>query len=164
MKGEYLLKSKRVLIVDDEPEVLETLEEILYMCDVTKAHSFHEAKELLKNESFDIAVLDIMGVDGYTLLKIAINRKVISVILTAHALSVEDTIASFEKGANFYVPKEKMSDIASYLNDVLEAKEKGQTSWWWWLDRFGSYYDRKFNSEWRDKKGEFLERLKCRAL
>lgn len=55
------LKYKRLLIVDDEPDVLETLEELLPMCDVVKASSFEEAKDLLEVQYFDIAVLDIMG-------------------------------------------------------------------------------------------------------
>ena len=59
-----LIEGKRVLIVDDEPDVLETLEELLPMCDVVKASSFEEAKEQLEVQYFDIAVLDIMGVDG----------------------------------------------------------------------------------------------------
>jgi DNA-binding NtrC family response regulator len=164
VSAEDLLKTKKVLIVDDETDVLETLEGLLYMCKVTRAHSFREAKELLETESFDVAVLDIMGVDGYALLEIAKRNKVISVMLTAHALSVQDTIASFEKGAAFFVPKEKMGAIATYLNDVLGAKEKGQNSWWRWLDRFASYYDKKFDSEWRNRREEFLEKMKCRTL
>ena len=41
-----LLDYKRVLIVDDEVDVLDTLEELLPMCDVVKAASFEEGKEL----------------------------------------------------------------------------------------------------------------------
>ena len=32
-----------------------------------------------------------------------------------------------------------------------EAKEKGKSYWWRWLDRFASYYDRKYDPDWRDK-------------
>ena len=35
-----LLDGKRILIVDDEPDVLETLEDLLYICDVVKASNF----------------------------------------------------------------------------------------------------------------------------
>lgn len=37
------LHGKRILIVDDEPDVLETLEASLSMCDVVKATTFEEA-------------------------------------------------------------------------------------------------------------------------
>jgi len=71
---ESLLDGKRVLIVDDEPDVLATLEELLPMCNVVKAASFEEAKELLTTQYFDMAILDIMGVDGYKLLEIGNKR------------------------------------------------------------------------------------------
>lgn len=153
------LRYKRVLIVDDEPDVLETLETFLPMCDVVKASSFGEAKDLLETQYFDIAVLDIMGVNGYELLEIANRRNVMAVMLTAHALSPEDTVKSYESGAAYYVPKEKMSDIATYLNDILEAKEQGKPFWWRWLNRFGAYYDEKFGPDWKDKDKAFLEKL-----
>lgn len=156
----HLIEGKRILIVDDEPDVLASLEELLSMCDVVKATSFKAAKDLLVSEYFDIAVLDIMGVDGYQLLEIANQRGVIAVMLTAKALSVDDTIKSFKEGAAYYIPKEEMSNIVTYLNDVLEAKEKGKSRWWRWLDRFGSYYDRKFGLAWRDRDKNFWEELK----
>ncbi len=121
MASKSLLEGKRILIVDDEPDVLETLEEFLSMCDVVKASSFHEAKELLETQYFEMAILDIMGVDGYELLEIAKEREVIAVMLTAHALSPEDTVRSYKKGAASYVPKEEMSNITIFLNDILEA-------------------------------------------
>jgi nucleotide-binding universal stress UspA family protein/CheY-like chemotaxis protein len=151
-----LLEGKKVLIVDDEPDVLETLEEFLPMCEVARASSFDEAKELLEARPFDLAVLDIMGVDGYELLDIAKEKKVLPVMLTAHAMTVEDTAKSYRKGAASYLPKEKMSDIAIYLNDVLEAQERGQSSWWRWLQRFGSFYEKKFGSGWKDAHKDFL--------
>ena len=146
---------KRILIVDDEPDILESLEELLPMCDVVKATNFEEARDLLETQYFDIAILDIMGVDGYKLLEIANERKVIPVMLTAHALSVEDTVKSYKEGAASYVPKEEMANIVTYLNDILEAKEQGKSVWWRWLDRFAVYYDRKFGPNWKAKDKEF---------
>jgi DNA-binding NtrC family response regulator len=148
MEIDYL-RYKRVLIVDDEPDVLETLEDLLGMCDVVKASDFDSARDLLEVQYFDIAVLDIMGVDGYKLLEIANKRGVMAVMLTAHALSPEDTVKSFEGGAAYYVPKDKISDITTYLNDILEAKEMGKKPWWRWLDRFAYFYDEKFGPYWR---------------
>ena len=43
-----LLSGKRVLVVDDEPDILSVLEELLDMCEVVKASTFDEAKNLLK--------------------------------------------------------------------------------------------------------------------
>ncbi|MFP3928896.1 MAG: response regulator [Desulfobacteraceae bacterium] len=155
-----LLKGKRILIVDDEPDVLDALEELLSMCEVAKAGTYEEAVNLMDHRDFDMAVLDIMGVDGYKLLEKALKKDIIAVMLTAHALSVEDTVRSFKKGAAFYVPKDKMEDIAVYLNDILEAKVKGRSLWERWLDRFGSFYDKKFGPDWQKSDEEFWKKFK----
>ncbi len=149
MSNRSLLDYKRILIVDDEPDVLDTLEQLLPMCDVVKASTFDEAKDLLETQYFDIAILDIMGVDGYTLLEIAKQREVIPVMLTAHALSPENLAKSYKEGAASYVPKEEMTNITTFLNDILEAKEQGKNVWWRWLDRLGKYFDRKFGPNWQ---------------
>lgn len=152
------LDNKKVLIVDDEPDVLNALESLLSMCEVVKASNFKDAKELLETQYFDIAILDIMGVDGYELLEIANRRKVIAVMLTAHALSIEDTVKSYKKGAAYFVPKEKMADIETYLRDIYMAKQAGKSYWWNWGDRFASYYIKKFGPEWQAKDKEFWKR------
>jgi DNA-binding NtrC family response regulator len=159
MNERILLDGKRVLIVDDEADVLDSLEELLSMCTVSRASSFEAAKVLLETQPFDLAVLDIMGVQGYKLLDLALGRKVISVMLTAHALSPEETVRSYKKGAAFFVPKDRLSDIATFLNDVLEAKEEGYHHWARWLDRLGPYYDKRFGTGWKDKDREFWEKL-----
>jgi DNA-binding NtrC family response regulator len=159
--GGNLLDYKRILIVDDEPDVLDALEELLPTSEVVRASSFSEAKTLLDSEYFDLAILDIMGVDGYALLEIARakNKDVIPVMLTAHALSPEDARKSFEEGAASYIPKERLSDISLYLNDILEAKQKGKSSWSRWFERFGSYMDRKFGTDWKKDDRQFWSRF-----
>jgi CheY-like chemotaxis protein len=150
-----LLKGKKVLIVDDEPDILETLAELLSECDLKQASTFEEAKELLEKEPLDIAVLDIMGVDGYKLLDIAKQKKVIPVMLTAHALSPDHTMRSYQRGAALYVPKDKIANIADYMEDVLQAIKAGKSTWWRWLERFESYYEKKFEHEWKNKDKDF---------
>jgi CheY-like chemotaxis protein len=159
MSERTFINYKRVLIVDDEPDVLETLEDLLPMCDVVKASSFEEARELLETQHFDIAILDIMGVDGYRLLDIAKKREVITVMLTAHALSPEDLAKSYKRGADSYVPKEEIINIVTFLNDVLEAGEQGKHPWSRWLDRLGSYFDKKFGPAWKDEEKDLWDKF-----
>ena len=155
MTKKDLIKGKRILIVDDEPDILETLEELLASAKITKAATFEEAKELLETEPFDFAILDIMGVNGYELLKIANGKNIKALMLTAHALTPEDTMKSHKEGAALYVPKDKMVDIVTYLEDVLEAERKGKSTWWLWIDRFADYYDEKFQKDWQFKDKDF---------
>ena len=154
-----LLEGKRILLVDDEPDVLDSLEDLLPMCETVKASDFKAAKDYLETEYFDLAILDIMGVEGYQLLEIANQRKVTAVMLTAHALSPENIVKSFKEGAASYLPKEEMVNIASFLTDVFEAQEKGKNTWIRWYDRLGSFFEKKFGSRWQDDEKEFWEKF-----
>lgn len=154
-----LLKGKKVLIVDDEPDILSALEQLLPMCEVHKAGTFQEAREKIEAFEFDIAILDIMGVDGYNLLKIAKEKGILPVMLTAHAPGAEYVVKSFKEGAAFHVPKEEMVHIEIFLNDILEAKERGENFWTRWLKRLGPYYDRTLGSHWKDEHKEFWEKI-----
>jgi hypothetical protein len=80
-------------------------------------------------------------------------------MLTAHALSPDDTIKAHKKGAAYYLPKEEMVNIVRRLDDVLQAHKKNKNTWWNWFDKFASLYDSKFGADWRDKDKEFWERL-----
>lgn len=153
MDREKLLETKRILIVDDEPDVLDSLSDLLPLCKVTKATTFKQAKELLENQYFDMAILDIMGVEGYELLKICNKKRVIGVMLTAYAVTPEDIKKSYEDGAASFVPKEKMAEITTYLSDIYEAKEKGKNLWWRWFDRLADYCEKKFGPDWQKKHG-----------
>lgn len=154
-----LLNEKRVLIVDDEPDVLDTLEDLLHMCSVTKALSFEQAKDHLQTQGFDIAILDIMGVNGYELLALARQRRVISVMLTARALTPEDVKKSYTEGASFYIPKEEMLHIDSFLEDVLEALEKGKDPWSRWVVRMAGFCEKTFGVKWQQKDPGFWDKF-----
>lgn len=92
-----------------------------------------------------------MGVKGYGLLKKANEKNVIVVMLTAQALDAENLSRSYKEGAASYLPKDKMTHITTYLNDILEAKEKGKSFWYRWLNRLEDYFDEKFGPDWQEK-------------
>jgi DNA-binding NtrC family response regulator len=157
-----LLDGKKILAVDDEPDVLEALEELLSMCDVTKATTFEKAKELLESRDFDIAILDIMGVDGYGLLDIATRKKITAVMLTAHAFTPDNLIRSIKEGAASYLPKEELTNITTFLNDILKAQEKGKSTWGPWQDKLpSSYFERRWGAAWQDTDKEFWEKFRA---
>ena len=154
-----LLKGKTILIVDDEPDVLDTLGELLSMCNVVKAGTFEEAKRQLETRPFDVAVLDIMGVDGYKLLGIAAEKKVIAVMFTAYALGPEDVMISYRHGAAYFVPKDKMSEMPEILANILEARQKGGNTWVTFADWAEPYYRMKFGPGWQRARAELEEEL-----
>ena len=156
-----LLDGKKILAVDDEPDILEALEELLSMCDVTKATTFEEAKMLLESRDFDIAILDIMGVDGYGLLDISNRRNITAVMLTAHAFTPDNLVRSIKEGAASYLPKEELANITTFLNDILKAQEKGKSTWEPWQEKLpSSYFEKRWGAAWQDTDKEFWEKFK----
>jgi DNA-binding NtrC family response regulator len=159
MSRENLLDGKKILAVDDEPDVLDTLEELLPMCSLSKAASFEEAIKALESDSFDLLILDIMGVHGYKILDCANRKKITTVMLTAHALSPEHIVKSYKKGAASYIPKDEINNITDFLCDVLEAKQNNKNTWSRWLDRFSSYCQTHFGVDWQNKNKDFWEKF-----
>lgn len=159
MNREKILKGKKVLIVDDEQDILEVLTELLSQCKIDVASSFEEGKRLLETSEYHIAILDIMGVNGFELLKIANQRGIPALMLTAHALTKENLKKSAEKGASYYAPKDEINKIGLFVADVLEAKEKQKNVWVKWIERLGSFYDTKFGGTgWREEEKEFWKK------
>lgn len=162
MTDTRLLHGKKILVVDDEPDILGVLEDILDMCTVVKAATFEEGKALLESQTFDIAILDIMGVNGYGLLEIATSRDVPAVMLTAHAFSPDNLVKTIKEGAASYIPKEEISHITEYLIDVLKAKEKGKNPWRSWQERLpSSYFEKRWGAAWKDTDKDFWETFKA---
>jgi DNA-binding NtrC family response regulator len=161
MDPEKVILGKRVLIVDDEKDILDLLTELLALCKIDAANSFEEAKNFLERYDYDIAVLDIMGVKGFELLEMANARHIPALMLTAHALNEESLAKSIKEGAAYYVPKDKMDQITTYVADVLEAIEKNKSPWVRWFKRLGGTFDVIFTGpDWREREKEFLENLK----
>ena len=159
MQPRKMLKGKRVLIVDDEEDILQAVSELLDMCIVDTASSFEQARELLETSFYHVAVLDIMGVNGYALLEIANRRNIPALMLTAHAVSEEHLKHSIQKGASFYAPKDEVNRIEVFLADVLEAREKNLNVWARWYERLSAFCDRRFGPDWRDRDPEFWDSI-----
>ena len=120
---ESVLKAKRILMVDDEPDVLETLEaEIRESCDdcvIEKAMTYETAVQLINSNEYDLIILDIMGVRGFDLLEAAVKRDFLVVMLTAHSLNPESLKKARSMRARAYIPKDKLGEIVPFLEDVF---------------------------------------------
>ncbi len=150
MENREVLEGKKILIVDDEPDILETLEELLDMCLlVDSAKDYETAAGYLNHKTYDAVILDIMGVRGYDLLQIATEKGYPALMLTAHALSPDNLVKSVKGGAYAYVPKDKITDITTYLTEVIIAagggKKKPAEQWFF---RLKPYYTEKFGIDW----------------
>jgi len=159
MEENNLLDGKKILVVDDEPDILDSLEDLLAKCDVVKASSFEAARDLIEQETFDLVILDISGVSGYDLLDLATTKDMTAIMLTAHALTPENIAKSYRQGAAYFLPKEKMVNITSFLEEILDAKQKGQSTWDNWMNRLAGYCERTFGAKWKDTDKDFWDRF-----
>jgi DNA-binding response OmpR family regulator len=156
MSDKSPLEGKAVLVVDDEPDILTTVGELLDMCKVDKAQDYDSALQLLLNNTYDVVVLDIMGVNGFELLRNAVVRDFPAVMLTAHAVSPEALKKSIELGAVSFLPKEMIAELQELLEDVIRGG--GKRLWWLKsLQKTGPYFDERFGSDWKEKDPFFRE-------
>ena len=158
MENNQTLNDKKVLIVDDELDTIESLEELLEdTFIVNSASSFEEAVSCLKNNTYDAAILDIMGVRGYDLLEATQTLGIPTLMLTAHALSPDNLKKSIEMGADAYIPKHKMVDISMYLEDVLISRQDKKKNNFKWYAKFIPLFDKLFGEGWKDPEKEFWD-------
>lgn len=161
MNRESPLKDKVILVVDDEPDVLETVKEDLEMCVIDEASDYDTASQYIRMYAYDIVILDIMGVNGFDLLKKAVSRGFPAVMLTAHALSAESLKKSIKLGAVSFLPKEKLPDLREFLEDVVIGE--GKPVWKKLFDKLGNHFNKLFGPDWKEKDRffkEFEERIK----
>jgi len=161
MNKKGVLKDKVILAVDDEPDVLDTLEELLDMCLLHKAEDYETAHQHLLTFNYDAVILDIMGVRGFDLLKISVSRDFPTIMFTAHALSPESLKKSIKLGAVTFLPKDKLSELPSFLEEAVFGE--GKSVWKKLFDSVGELFNERFGPDWKEKDRflkEFIEQLK----
>ncbi len=121
-------KEKRILIVDDDQRILESLKNILESeCySVETAESGEEATKKIEKNSFDIALLDIRlsGMQGPRLLEILHEKfpRMVKIMMTGYP-SLDSAIAALKLGADAYILK-PVNPVT--LLDVIKKKSKEQ--------------------------------------
>jgi CheY-like chemotaxis protein len=152
-----ILNGKRILAVDDEPDILKILEEeILETCPECKldnATAYETAVKMLESTNYDVIILDIMGVRGFDLLDLAVKKKFRAVMLTGHALSPEALKKSVELGARSYLPKEKLGEIVPFLEDVL--KYDYLPGWGRMMKTLDEYFNSRWGRAWEKSEEKF---------
>jgi len=154
---ESALNGKRVLAVDDESDVLDSLEDLILsdapQCRIDRAATHADAVAKMNANRYDLAVLDIMGIDGFDLLRKTAAQDIPVVMLTAHALNPEALKKSIELGARAYLPKEKLADIVPYLEDALT--QDYPRGWGRLFGELRGYFDTRFGDRWMETDQRF---------
>lgn len=123
------MPTKRILIVDDEPDLLETIQVTLemegYECLV--AYDGFRGLDRARTEKPDLIVLDVMlpGLNGYKicrLLKFDEQYKRIPIIMLTAEAQEKDRLIGEETGADYYMTKPFEPD--KLIAKVAELLEK----------------------------------------
>lgn len=122
---------KRLLFVDDERAIRETLPPILrrYGYAVTVAANVDEALSEIRKQQFDILLCDLNidhERDGYEIVRAvrAIDPSCIAMILTAYP-DVESAIEGIHHGVDDYIIKPASADtLVAMLADKLAGRSK----------------------------------------
>ncbi len=150
-----ILKGKRILAVDDEEDILETIEDVLLEAELDTARDYETASDKIRTGRYDLAVLDIMGVNGLKLLEEAVAQGIPTVMLTAHAINPETLMESIRKGAISYLPKETLSELDELLSELLGAHVQGRPTWKLLFEKLGDFFNERFGPEWKEKDKPF---------
>jgi TRAP-type C4-dicarboxylate transport system permease small subunit len=149
---------RTILVVDDEPDILEAIEAELTEYRMDRALDFQTAAEKLREKTYDAVILDIMGVRGLDLLKICVDKGFPTMMLTAHAMNPASLKASMLGGAVAFVPKEKMDEIQTVLDDIVTVGSK-EARLRFYL-RLGPYFDHRFGPQWDRSEAFWVEARK----
>jgi two-component system response regulator PilR (NtrC family) len=120
------MKKKKILVVDDEQDVRETLESVLSKLDYDPivAAGGKEALEIIRQNKVDIVLSDLYmpEMDGIELLKRVKteNRNIVFLMITAHP-TIETAVDAIKKGAYDYLTKPfHIDEVKMKLNRALE--------------------------------------------
>ena len=119
----------KILIVEDEKHIAEGLRFNLELdgFEVKMAHDGEAALEILKDETFDAIVLDVMmpKMDGFTVARTLRDAENFTPILMLTALGKpEDVLHGFESGADDYLPKPfELKVFIARINGLLRRRE-----------------------------------------
>ena len=122
---------EKILIIDDEKDIIELISFNLIKegYRTSFATTGEDALSLVKNENFDLIILDLMlpGIDGFDLCKIIkYDEKLDLPIIMLTAKSAEtDKVAGLEIGADYYITKPfSILELIAVIKATLRKKNK----------------------------------------
>jgi two-component system response regulator VicR len=122
---------KKILVVDDEPDILELIKDILKSkYEVYTAKNVKEAVSILEKVKIDLIILDIMmpQIDGWDFLWMIRGsekyREIPVIIVTARA-DAEDKLIGLKEGVKDYIVKPFLpNELINRVEEILKERAK----------------------------------------
>ena len=117
-----------LLVIDDNQDLLNLLTESLQNCRLLTANDAEKGLEMLKNETPDLIITDLMmpGMDGLEFTQRVKHNKHtmhIPLIILSAKTAVDERIEGFESGADMYITKPfSISYLISVIKRLLENR------------------------------------------
>lgn len=123
---------KKILIVDDEQDIVESLKFVLENCSYTCycAYNGEDGLKLAREISPDLIILDVMmpRINGYKisrLLKFDAKYKNIPILMVTARSQEEDKLIGEETGADEYITKPfDLDEVVKIVQKYLETESK----------------------------------------
>jgi DNA-binding NtrC family response regulator len=136
----------KILVVDDNPDVLKLIADILESNDYevkTVSNGASAIKEL-ENNDYDMVLTDLMmpDVDGMQVLENAILKtpKTMCIILTGHG-TIKSSVEAIKKGAFDYITKPvSPTELLIYVEKALKFKNLEEENIWLKKELKGKYH------------------------
>lgn len=129
MEDNSFLKSKHILVVDNEWDIVEIIQDVLTEAtlDITRDHK--TALEKIIGTQYDLALLDIMETHGIELLEECVKRDIPAVILITVTAPPQILMSAVKKGAISYLAKKYVDRLPKLIHDLFNAQNEGNPTW-----------------------------------
>lgn len=119
---------KPILIIDDDSALAEPLAEYLtrYHFLLKSATTPSEGLQMLRNESFELVILDVMlpQMDGFEVCKLIRKESYVPIIMLTARGEVMDRIVGLELGADDYMPKPfEPRELVIRIQNILKRSQ-----------------------------------------
>ena len=134
-KGTEAGSGQKVLVVEDEPSLVDTLEYSLTRqgYEVRTATDGAKALELARKEQPDLVVLDVMlpSLDGFEVCRILRQEMSVPILMLTARTDEVDKIVGLEVGADDYMTKPfSMRELTARVRRCCAASGLSAKRWW----------------------------------
>ncbi len=154
MQTNSFLKDKQILAVDNEWDVIETIQDVLSgaCLDVTRNHE--RALEKIELTQYDLAILDIMDDHGFLLLEECVKRDIPAIILISVTAPRELLMKAVKKGAVSYLAKKHLDELGTLIHQLFSSQNQGNPAWKVMFKKLKGY-NKRFKDKMEDINGDF---------